>query len=393
MSLQSALDWFAGGDTPYRTLFHCMQNDTFWVVTTVVLDIAVATGYILIMMHWWRNERTLPDIPAKSALRGMRNIFLFCGICGYLFIPVKMYWPAWRLYDIVMVFLVYSTWKYALGSRNLKVVYGEIGRNKELADDLQKTREESKRKTFFLNAISHDLRTPLNAIILQSHLADVNLATKDDAALASTVRDLRASAKSTADLLNTLLEYAKLDFADEPTRSDTFALADLVDEVLQRQQTTAEGRGLSLRSSVPPDLMIKADVAKLDRVLTNLVNNAVKFTRQGNVRVEVDARGSNVELHVVDTGIGIDPAVIDTLFDEFVQLDNHERNQAKGFGLGLTIARRLARQLGGDITVQSGMGSGSRFTILLPNARADRAAGVPATVSTAVVVPSVAPIA
>jgi len=373
MSLQSFLDWFAGGDMPYRTLFHCMRGDMFWIVTTVTLDLAVATGYMLIMSHWWRNERTLPDIPAKQVLRGMRNIFLLCGICGYLFIPVKLFWPAWRLYDIVMVFLVYSTWRYALQARNFKVVYGEIGRNKELSDNLEKSREESKRKSFFLNAISHDLRTPLNAIILQSHLAEVNQATNDQAALAATVRDMRSSAKATADLLNTLLEYAKLDFAAEPVHQDVFPLADLVTEVLQRQHTVAAARGLWLRSSVPTDLMIRCDLSKLDRVLTNLISNAIKFTNEGGIRVEIDARGANVELHVIDTGVGIDPAVIDTLFDEFVQLDNAERNHTKGFGLGLTIARRLACQWGGDISVTSGKGSGSRFTILLPNARVDAA--------------------
>src|SRR5687768_7384636 len=107
MAMQGIIDWFSGGEHQYMTLYHCMSHDNLWVAITVGLDIAVAAGYVVISMHWWRNERTLPDIPAKRALRSIRNIFLFCGICGYIFIPIKMFWPAWRLYDIFMMLLVY----------------------------------------------------------------------------------------------------------------------------------------------------------------------------------------------------------------------------------------------------------------------------------------------
>src|SRR5438552_2840402 len=140
-SVLDRLNWFTNHGR-YSTLFHCMDRDMFWIITTVVLDIAVATGYALIAMHWWKNERHLPPIPAKRALANMRNIFAFCGICGYLFIPVKMFWPAWRLYDMFMVVLVYFTWKYAWGARDLKVIYAEMGRSGQLAKDLEKTREE-----------------------------------------------------------------------------------------------------------------------------------------------------------------------------------------------------------------------------------------------------------
>ncbi len=374
MNLQRILDWFAG-DGRYRTLFHCMDQDILWITITVVLDIAVATGYAMIAIHWWRQERVLPDIPAKRALTSIRNIFIFCGICGYLFIPVKMYWPAWRLYDFFMVFLAYSTWKYALHTRGLSVVYKEIGRSNELAADLERSREESRRKSFFLNAISHDLRTPLNAMILQSHLADISLTTKNDEQLAGALHDIRANAKVTSDLLNTLLEYARLDWSDgEPVHTETINLAELVREVLHRHQTTADARGLYLRSNVPDDLKVHLDVSKLDRVLTNLLGNAMKFTKTGGVRVDIDTAGDNLELHVIDTGVGIDSKSQETLFAEFMQLDNAERDRSKGFGIGLAISRRLARSWGGDVLVQSSPGAGSRFTVLLPGVLGNKAA-------------------
>src|SRR5262245_32190728 len=161
-------DWLTGGANRYMTLFHCMRNDVVWIVITVALDVSVATGYMLIALHWWRNQRRVPPTPARTALGNIRNIFIFCGICGYLFIPVKMFWPAWRLYDIFMMVLVYFTWKYAMKAKDLKVVYNELGRSNELRHELEKTRDESRRKTHFLNSVSHDLRTPLNAIVLHA---------------------------------------------------------------------------------------------------------------------------------------------------------------------------------------------------------------------------------
>src|SRR4051794_13574119 len=117
------LEWFSGGaEHPYMRLAGCMRRDYLWIGITVGLDLAVALGYLLIALHWWRNQRHMPATPAKRALGSMRNIFFFCGICGYVFIPIKMVWPAWRLYDVVMAVLLYYTWKYALGAKNLKVI-------------------------------------------------------------------------------------------------------------------------------------------------------------------------------------------------------------------------------------------------------------------------------
>jgi hypothetical protein len=133
MGVTDLLNWFAGGPRGYMTLLHCMRHDTLWIAITVFLDLTVATGYCLIALHWWRNERDIPDSPAKQALGRMKNIFIFCGLCGYLFIPLKMFWPAWRLYDLFMTVLAYNTWRYAWSARELRVVYGELGRTTELA--------------------------------------------------------------------------------------------------------------------------------------------------------------------------------------------------------------------------------------------------------------------
>jgi signal transduction histidine kinase len=317
-------------------------------------------------MHWWRNQKHLPDVPAKRALAHMRNIFLFCGICGYIFIPIKMFWPAWRLYDIFMGFLVYFTWRYALRSRELKVVYSELGRSSQLAEDLQRSRDEAKRKGFFLNAVSHDLRTPLNGLSLQSSVAELCLETNDVEGMKQALAEMRTSATTAAQLLDSLLDYARMEMTTEENALSSFELRNLLDEITSRLRAAAESKRLSFQTDSVNGTTLCTDRFKVDRILSNLLDNAIKFTDSGEIRVEVEQAGKNIEVHVIDTGAGIDPKVHHRLFDEFYQVHNHERDRNKGFGMGLAIAQRLARQLGGDITVDSALGRGSRFSICLP---------------------------
>ncbi len=365
--LYSFIMWFAGGvDHPYMKLTHCMNNDYFWIGLTVTLDLLVAGGYVLIALHWRKNQKNLPDIPAKRALAELRNIFLFCGICGYIFIPVKMFWPGWRLYDGFMIFLVYFTWRYALRTRELKVIYTELGRTTQLAGDLEKSREQAKRKSFFLNAISHDLRTPLNGLSLQSSVAEMSLDSNDIQAAKEALAGMRASTTAAAQLLDAL-DYSRLETTSEQISRSKFRLGELLNDIKSRCHPSAEGKRLALQIPSTNGMVLSTDRLKLYRILTNLVDNAIKFTAGGQVRVEVEQAGRNIEIHVIDTGVGIDPAVHGRLFEEFFQVHNHERDRNKGFGMGLAIAQRLARQLGGDIAVDSALGRGSRFSICLPD--------------------------
>jgi signal transduction histidine kinase len=123
---------------------------------------------------------------------------------------------------------------------------------------------------------------------------------------------------------------------------------------------------VQLHTSCTEVIEITTDRGKLERIVNNLVSNAVKFTPGGSVRVEVDQSIHGFEIHVIDTGVGIAPEHQGRLFEDFYQINNHERDRKKGFGLGLSISRRLARQLEGDLLVDSALGRGSRFTIILP---------------------------
>jgi len=358
--------WLAGGRDGYMNLVHCMNGDTFWITLTILLNFFVAVGYVLIAHHWWENEKSLPKCQAKVALSHMKRIFIFCGTCSYLFIPIKMIWPAWRLYDFVMIVLVFFTWRYALNARQLRVVYHELGRSKQLAYELEETKAESKRKTFFLNAISHDLRTPLNGLMLQAELADLNLEANDIDALRDSLREIKACARTTADLLGSFLELGRLDWSDESTRESLFPLDDLLTQLVNAARPLAEAKGIRVLSTAPQRLQLLTDRVKLERILQNLISNGVKFTDRGRVEVIVTRAGHDAQFEVRDTGVGIPDSQQKTIFDEFYQINNSERDSRKGFGLGLAIARRLARHLSGDLSVQSVVGQGSQFTLILP---------------------------
>ena len=366
MHISTLFDWFAG-DGRYMNLVHCMGHDHGWIALTIVLDLTVAAGYAAIAMHWWKNQRTLPAVPAKRALGNMRNIFLFCGLCGYVFIPVKMVWPAWRLYDMFMVVLAYFTWRYAWGARDLKVLYTELGRSSRLAADLEQSRQESAERTFFLNAVSHDLRTPLNGLVLQTHLAEMSVAGGDMSGAKEALAEIKATAQAASRLLEGLIDYAHMG-VKPPTTDSIFPLEEGVRDVVERFRSRANDKGLTLQMKVPPTLRVRLDRAKFDRILLNLLDNALKFTEAGGVRVEVESDGIGVEVHVLDTGVGVAPEHHGRLFEEFFQVDNAGRDHSKGFGLGLAIVRSLARQMGGDVALESVLGGGSRFSVVFPNA-------------------------
>lgn len=363
--LTSIFDWLSGNGQ-YMNLIHCMGHDTFWISLTVTLDVAVACGYIVIAMHWWKNQRLLPDVPAKHALAQMRNIFVFCGLCGYIFIPIKMFWPAWRLYDFFMMSLVYFTWRYAINAGQLRVVYRELGRSSQLEKDLEQSRAESDRRTWFLNAVSHDLRTPLNAVSLYTSLAELKIETNDIDGQREAVAAIRDNTSSISRMLNALLSYASLECAAAPLEVSSFELNRLLETVVDRSAPSASAKKLTLGTTCPSGLNIRTDHGVLERILDNLISNAIKYTETGSVRIKADATADDVEIHVIDTGIGIPTEAHPRVFEEFFQIGNSERNSAKGFGLGLAIARRLAEQLGGQIALESSPGRGSRFSILLP---------------------------
>jgi signal transduction histidine kinase len=345
-----------------------MNHDWFWIAVTVILDLSVASGYVLIALHWRRNAQPLPASPAKSALRDMKQIFLFCGLGGYVFIPISMVWPAWRLYNVFLLVLAYYTWRYVSRVRDLDVIYGELDRTDKLARDLEESRTDAARKSSFLNAVGHDLRTPLNGLLLQAELADLSLAGQDMDGCRDALAEIKSCARTSAVLLNKFLEIGRLDWSPESLRWTRFSLGEVLQNAVDKYRKQAEEKGLRISHASQGNPTICSDRGRLERILYNLLENAVAYTATGEIVLLGEAEGHGVVIRVRDSGVGIARDKLELIFDDFYQVHNRERDSAKGLGVGLPIARRIARQLGGTLNVASEPGRGSEFSIHLPDA-------------------------
>jgi signal transduction histidine kinase len=344
-----------------------LDDETFWITLTMVLNLAVVLGSVWIAARGIREARALRPGPARSALATMRNLFLVCVLCGYLLVPISTFWPgAWRLDAGVLAVLACLVWRSALGPHGLQPVYNELRKTERLTRDLEEKREESQRKSLFLNAICHDLRASLNGLMLQVELAELQSGANDSEALGAALTHIQGCARTTADLLVSLMEIGRLDWSDSVTAPTPLDLGDLLQTIAARYRPRAAQKGLALHCAPAPRMLVETDRVKVERILSNLLDNAIKFTRTGSIEIIAEVRRTDAAVCVCDTGEGIAVAEQTTIFDDFYQVGAAERGGREGFGLGLAIARRLARLLLGDLTVESDPGRGSCFTLTLP---------------------------
>ncbi len=245
--------------------------------------------------------------------------------------------------------------------------------NAELERRRDEAAEEARRKTRFLAAISHDIRTPVNALVLSCQLLRAIGPGDPDPDLSRELTDaLLSNAASLVELVNDLLDIARYDQGKLDFVESDFPLGEFLDRILDGLRPLAEQKRLELLPAVEtPRAVVRTDRIKLGRVIQNLVANAIKFTEEGRIRVVARASvGSGLSLEVSDTGVGIPESMRESIFDEFAQLRNPERDRTKGTGLGLAICRRLVAAMGGEIRVATGPGrQGSTFLVTLPPSR------------------------
>lgn len=221
-------------------------------------------------------------------------------------------------------------------------------------------------KSRFLAAASHDLRQPIHA---QGLFLEVLSRTKLSADQYDVLANARATWQASAEMLDTLLDFSRIEAGVVEPQAQVFALQPLLNKIENELAPQADAKGIVYRSR-ETHAAVRSDPALVALILRNLVSNAIRYTERGGVLVACRARGEQVVLEVWDTGIGIEPAQHQAIFREFHQLGNAERDRRKGLGLGLAIAQGLARALGQELSLVSVPGRGSVFRLTLPAARA-----------------------
>ena len=232
---------------------------------------------------------------------------------------------------------------------------------------LERAKAAEKARSLFFSIVSHDIRTPLNAILGYSELLRNGLETKQERDEA--LNSISASGTTLLQLVNDILDLAKMDTGKMPLHLHPVKLAELVEGVFASFRPVAGKKGLDLANRTRDTPMLLLDANRLRQILFNLVSNAVKFTTKGAVTVSAAYSASRLDITVADTGCGIPQNMFAHILEPFVQLHDasHSDYRINSPGLGLPICRRLVEIMGGEILVESEIGKGSSFTVSIPD--------------------------
>jgi signal transduction histidine kinase len=227
-------------------------------------------------------------------------------------------------------------------------------------------------KQTFLANISHEIRTPITSIIGYGLILNEQAIVREDQSSVYMIDKIRASALHLLAIVNDLLDLSRLEAGEVQLNRETFDIHELIEQVVDAVQPEATKRGttITINYVIKYDKMY-SDREKIGKILLNLLSNAAKFTENGRIQVtastDKDSSGIMwVQFQVADTGIGISPETMDTLFAPFIQGDNSTTREHEGTGLGLTICQRYCQLLGGDIEAKSKIDVGSTFIVRLP---------------------------
>ena len=235
--------------------------------------------------------------------------------------------------------------------------------------------EVKKMKNTFLAIVSHELRTPLNAILGYAEMLKEAVYGPVNEKQARASDRIMTNSHRLLDIVSDLLDKAQMEAGKLSLHLQSFRPADLIDNVHSVMDKIAGDKGLALTSELDPGLpeYIIGDIARLQQILVNLINNSVKFTEKGSVHMSISREDKkHWQLIIQDTGIGIPEDELPNIFEAFRQVDSTATRKYGGFGLGLSIVKQLSELMDGNVSVTSQLGTGSCFTVVLPLIQAKR---------------------
>jgi len=250
----------------------------------------------------------------------------------------------------------------ALRLENVGLIEDLIIKNTQAEESREEAEQANISKSKFLAAASHDLRQPLHALGLFVDALESRIQYKE---VRDIVGNIRTSTDALSDLLNALLDISKLDARVLKPEPISFQLQPLLQRIVTDFSEPAKSKSLHLRI-VDCGMNIHTDPIMLERIVRNLVSNAIRYTSNGTILLGCRRRGKNISIEVHDTGMGIAPDKISRIFEEFYQLENPERDRQKGLGLGLAIVKRLSDLIDCPVSVSSTPQKGSVFRVQVP---------------------------
>jgi PAS domain S-box-containing protein len=272
-----------------------------------------------------------------------------------------------RVYDYIFVPVIGADGEVEAIAGTTRDVTDRKRDEEDLREAKRLAEGASQAKSQFLATMSHELRTPLTGVIGFTDLLESAILGPVNAAQQDALGRIRASSWHLVSIIDEILTLSRAEAGKEEVRRQEADLAEIAREVVQVLERQAGERGLVLTMEGADDpLPVSTDTGKVRQILLNLVGNAVKYTDHGSVTVSIDSGDGGVDVHVRDTGRGIAEADRERVFEPFTQADSSHTRATGGAGLGLAISRKLARLLGGDVTLKSTLGAGSTFTLHLP---------------------------
>lgn len=251
-------------------------------------------------------------------------------------------------------------------ARSLNLMADSVAESFKRLDEARMSAEQANRaKSDFLSTVSHELRTPLNGILGFAELLELDASTPEQAEYAQTIH---ASGSHLLTLVNDLLDLSRIEAGRMELSLSEVSLRPMVANLRDLHSVHASKKNLELSCTIDEDVpdVLRTDVTRVRQIINNLLNNAVKFTTAGSIRLQVSNMDNGVLFAVTDTGCGIAPEHQELVFDKFRQVEHFDARQQGGTGLGLALARHFALILGGKLTLKSESGAGSTFSLWLP---------------------------